>query len=204
MPPLTSALQDRGQMTSLPPSPAVVVTGAGINGLVAAYYLRRAGCSVTLVERASRVGGACVSELASVNGQSQRYALGASVLGLMPDFIFRETGLADRLETFVPGHAKRVYFPDPKASAWIHRNPNQLERELREKWGERGDVAGFRHDEAKVVAYLQKGYRTATAPDLGRPVTPWGRPSPGSGSPGARPTCSTTISAPSVPRSTWG
>jgi len=166
MPPLTSALQDRGQMTSLPPSPAVVVTGAGINGLVAAYYLRRAGCSVTLVERASRVGGACISELASVNGQSQRYALGASVLGLMPDFIFRETGLADRLETFVPSHAKRVYFPDPKASAWIHRNPNQLERELREKWGERGDVAGFRHDEAKVVAYLQNGYRTATAPDL--------------------------------------
>lgn len=154
-------------LTRLPPSPAVVVTGAGINGLVAAYYLRRAGCSVTLVERASRVGGACVSELASVNGQSQRYALGASVLGLMPDFIFRETGLADRLETFVPSHAKRVYFPDPKASAWIHRDPNHLERELREKWGERGDVAGFRHDEAKVVAYLQKGYRTATAPDLG-------------------------------------
>ena len=75
----------------------------------------------------------------------------------MPDFIFRETGLADRLETFVPNHAKRVYFPDPKASAWIHRDPEQLERELRDKWGERGDVAGFRHDEARVVAFLQEG-----------------------------------------------
>jgi phytoene dehydrogenase-like protein len=85
----------------------------------------------------------------------------------MPDFIWRETGLADRLETFVPNHAKRVYFQDPKASAWIHRDPAQLERELREKWGERGDVAGFRHDEARVVAYLQEGYRTATPPDLG-------------------------------------
>ncbi len=146
--------------------PRVVVIGAGINGLVAAHYLRRAGCSVTLIERADRVGGACVSEVATVNGFSQRYALGASVLGLMPDFIFRDTGLAECLETFVPNHAKRIYFPDPKASAWIHRNPDELERELQDKWGERGEVAGFRHDEARVVAFLQEGYRSATPPTL--------------------------------------
>ncbi|HSB53831.1 MAG TPA: hypothetical protein VLD58_05720, partial [Gemmatimonadales bacterium] len=112
------------------------------------------------------VGGACVSEVAVIDGRSQRYALGASVLGLMQDFIFRETGLAERLETFVPGHAKRVYFPDPKASAWIHRDPIALERELRSKWNERGDVAGFRHDEARVVEFLQEGYRSGTPPDL--------------------------------------
>jgi phytoene dehydrogenase-like protein len=82
--------------------PAVVVIGAGINGLVAAHYLRKAGCRVTLLERAERAGGACISEVASVNGHTQHYALGASVLGLMPDFIFRETGLAERLETYVP------------------------------------------------------------------------------------------------------
>jgi phytoene dehydrogenase-like protein len=151
----------------MPLSARTVVVGAGINGLVAAHYLRRAGCAVTLIERAGRVGGACVSEVATVNGQAQCYALGASVLGLMPDFIFRETGLAGRLRTFVPEHPKRVYFPDAKASAWIHRDPNALERELRKKWGERGDVAGFRRDEARVVAYLQEGYRTATPPDLG-------------------------------------
>lgn len=146
--------------------PAIVVVGAGINGLVAAHYLRRAGASVTLIERADRVGGACVYDTATVDGHAQRYALGASVLGLMPDFIFQETGLADRLETFVPSHAKRVYFPDPKASAWIHRDPAALEQELRQKWGERGDVAGFRHDEARVVLWLQDGYRTATPPTL--------------------------------------
>ena len=144
----------------------VVVIGAGINGLVAAHYLRRAGCSVTLIERADRVGGACVSELATVNGRSQRYALGASVLGLMPDFIFRETGLADRLETFVPSQAKRVYFPDSKAAAWIYREPAELKRELETRWGEQGDVAGFRRDEGRVVAYLQEGFRTATPPTL--------------------------------------
>jgi phytoene dehydrogenase-like protein len=148
------------------PSQRVVIVGAGINGLVAAHYLRRAGYSVTLLERADRVGGACVSEIATVNGQSQRYALGASVLGLMPDFIFRETGLADRLRAFVPVHAKRVYFPDPKATAWIPRDPVELEQELNAVWGERGDVAGFRHDEARVVAYLQEGYRAAAPPNL--------------------------------------
>ena len=147
-------------------TPTVVVIGAGINGLVAAHYLQRAGCAVTLIERAERVGGACVSEVATVNGHSQRYALGASVLGLMPDFIFRETGLAERLETFVPDCAKRVYFPDPGAAALIHRDPLALEHELRTRWGEQGDVAGFRHDEARVVAYLQEGYRAGTPPDL--------------------------------------
>src|SRR4029453_4602126 len=85
-----------------PLSERVIVIGAGINGLVAANYLRRAGFAVTMIERSERVGGACVSEVATVNGQSQRYALGASVLGLMQDFVFRETGLADRLWQVVP------------------------------------------------------------------------------------------------------
>ena len=144
----------------------VVVIGAGINGLVAANYLRRAGFAVTMIERSDRVGGACISEVATVNGQSQRYALGASVLGLMQDFVFRETGLADRLETYVPDQPKRVYFPDASASAWIYRDPAELQRELANKWGERGDSQAFRADEARVVAYLQDGYRRAAPPSL--------------------------------------
>ena len=101
----------------------VVVVGAGINGLVAANYLRRAGFAVTMIERSERVGGACVSEVATVNGQSQRYALGASVLGLMQDFVFRDTGLGRRVQTLVPDQPKRVYFPDDSTSAWIYRDP---------------------------------------------------------------------------------
>jgi phytoene dehydrogenase-like protein len=147
-------------------SERVIVIGAGINGLVAANYLRRAGFAVKMIERAERVGGACVSEVATVNGRSQRYALGASVLGLMQDFVFRETGLAGHLETYVPDQAKRIYFPDDAASAWIYRDPARLQRELAHKWGERGDVAGFRADEARVVAYLQDGYRRAVPPSL--------------------------------------
>jgi phytoene dehydrogenase-like protein len=147
-------------------STRVVIVGAGINGLVAANYLRRAGFAVTMLERAPRVGGACVSELATVDGLSQRYALGASVLGLMQDFVFRETGLADRLQTYVPDQPKRVYFPDDNRSAWIYRDAAQLRGELAARWGERGDVEGFRADEARVVRYLQDGYRRAVPPAL--------------------------------------
>ncbi len=144
----------------------IVIVGAGINGLIAANYLRRAGFGVTLIERAERVGGACISEVATVEGHSHKYALGASVLGLMQDFIFQETGLADRLQTYVPALAKRVHFPDASTSAWIYRDPAQLQRELADKWGERGDAEGFRADEARVVAYLQDGYRAAVPPSL--------------------------------------
>jgi phytoene dehydrogenase-like protein len=34
--------------------PNILIVGAGINGLVAANYLQRAGCNVTMIERAER------------------------------------------------------------------------------------------------------------------------------------------------------
>ena len=112
------------------------------------------------------MGGACVSETAVVNGVEQPYALGASVLGLMPDFVFRETGLSDHLKTFVPTHPKLVHFGAEEDPAWIYRDPKELDRELAAKWGERGAVEAFRNDEARVVSYLQQGYRSATPPSL--------------------------------------
>ena len=48
--------------------PTIAIVGAGINGLVAANYLQRAGCNVTLIERADKVGGACISATANVDG----------------------------------------------------------------------------------------------------------------------------------------
>ena len=144
----------------------IAVVGAGINGLVAANYLRRAGCEVTVIERAGRAGGACVSATAEIGGARQDYALGASVLGLMQDFVFEETGLAARLQTFVPEHPKLIHFPGGGEPTWIYRDPSQLDRELARKWGERGQVEAFREDEGKVVDFLVQGYREARPPTL--------------------------------------
>lgn len=146
--------------------PDILIVGAGINGLVAANYLQRSGCNVTMIERAHRVGGACVSEVAEVHGVSQQYALGASVLGLMQDFIFEETGLSKRLQAFVPEHPKLVFFPGDTEPAWIFRDPAELDRELAHKWGEKGDVEAFRADEARVVSFLQDGYVNAMPPSI--------------------------------------
>jgi phytoene dehydrogenase-like protein len=146
--------------------PEILIVGAGVNGLVAANYLQRAGCNVTVVERAARVGGACVSEVATVDGVQQHYALGASVLGLMQDFVFEQTGLSDRLQTFVPEHPKLVFFPGDREPAWIYRHPAELDRELANKWGEHGAVEAFRADEAKVVRFLQEGYADARPPTI--------------------------------------
>ena len=96
----------------------------------------------------------------------QHYALGASVLGLMQDFIFEETGLSKRLQAFVPEHPKFVLFPGDKEPAWIFRDAAALARELASKWGEKGDVETFRVDEARVVSFLQNGYVNAMPPSI--------------------------------------
>ncbi len=153
-------------MLSAMNKPDILIVGAGINGLVAANYLQRAGCRVTMIERAARVGGACVSEIANVDGVQSHYALGASVLGLMQDFVFTDTGLAKRLQTFVPEHPKFVFFPGDSEPAWIYRDPKQLDRELADKWGESGAVDAFRNDEGKVVEFLRQGYVDARPPAL--------------------------------------
>jgi phytoene dehydrogenase-like protein len=56
-------------MTKTPQN--ITVIGAGINGLVAANYLVRAGHQVTLLERNVRVGDACVSETVELEGNPQ-------------------------------------------------------------------------------------------------------------------------------------
>ena len=100
----------------------ITVIGAGINGLIAANYLVRAGHQVTLLERSDRVGGACVSETVEVDGIQQDYPLGATVLGLMQDYIWQETGLADRLQIWAPAHPNLAFFPGTEQPTRIYHD----------------------------------------------------------------------------------
>ena len=70
----------------------ILIVGAGINGLVASNYLRRAGNKVTLIEKKPSTGGACAMESFNHRDTTYHYPSGASVLGLMQDFVFDETG----------------------------------------------------------------------------------------------------------------
>ena len=144
----------------------ISVIGAGINGLVAANYLVRAGHQVTLLERKDRVGGACVSETVEVDGIQQDYPLGATVLGLMQDFVWRETGLADRLQIWAPGHPNLAFFPGTEQPARIYHDTSRLHQEFADKWGERGDLTAFHADKEQVVRFLQAGYRAGQPPSV--------------------------------------
>jgi phytoene dehydrogenase-like protein len=152
----------------------IAVIGAGINGLVAANYLVRAGHEVTLLERSDRVGGACVSETVEVQGIQQDYALGASTLGLMQDFVWRETGLADRMQGWASSHPDLVFFPGIEQPTRIYRDASQAAREFADKWGEQGDLAAFHADEDRVVSFLQAGYRAGQPPSVEETVAELG------------------------------
>lgn len=163
-------------MTDTPQN--ITVIGAGINGLIAANYLQRAGHQVTLLERSERVGGACVSETTTIDGIQQDYALGASTLGLMQDFVWQETGLADRLQVWAPSHPDLVFFPGDEHPTRLYGDAKNATRELANRWGEQGDVAAFFSDEDRVVRFLQSGYRAGRPPrvedavaDLGANLT---------------------------------
>lgn len=151
-------------MTKAPKN--ITVIGAGINGLVAANYLVRAGLKVTLLDRSGRVGGACVSETVEVQGIQQDYALGASTLGLMQDFVWRETGLAGRLQGWAVTHPDLVFFPGMEQPTRIYDDLSLAATEFAGKWGEQGDLAAFRADEHRLVRFLQAGYRAGQPPSV--------------------------------------
>ena len=156
-------------MTKTPQNIAVI--GAGINGLVAANYLARAGLNVTLLEHKDRIGGACVSETAEIDGIQQDYALGATTLGLMQDFVWQETGLADRLQCWTVTHPDLMFLPGIEQPTRVYSDASQATREFADKFGEQGDLAALRADEDRVVRFLQAGYRAGQAPSVDEAVT---------------------------------
>lgn len=148
----------------------ITVVGAGINGLVAANYLARAGHHVTILEQKDWVGGACIAETAEVDGIQAPYPLGASVLGLMQRFVWEETGLADRLQAWAPTDANLTFFPGDVEPARMFHDAASFDKELADKWGEKGDLAAYHRDGDRVVEFLQAGYRNGQPPSVGSTI----------------------------------
>ncbi len=159
-------------MTKTPQN--IIVIGAGINGLVAANYLVRAGHQVTLLERSDQIGGACVSATVEIDGIQQDYPLGATVLGLMQDYVWQETGLADRLQIRAAGKPGLVFFPGSEQPTRTYQESSRLQQEFADQWGERGDLTAFHTDEDRVVRFLQAGYRAGRPPSVEETVAELG------------------------------
>ncbi|OGG43874.1 hypothetical protein A2841_01065 [Candidatus Kaiserbacteria bacterium RIFCSPHIGHO2_01_FULL_48_10] len=146
---------------------SVAIVGAGINGLVAANYLAKAGFVVTILERKDHAGGACTAATCVVDGKTYEYPQGASVFGFMEDFVFNETGLAEQVKIHCPTHPEIVSAPQHNAEpAYIWSDTTKLAEELAQKWGEKGSVVDFLSDMEQVVAFLRQGYKDAVVPTL--------------------------------------
>ena len=142
----------------------VVIVGGGINGLVSANYLIKNGYEVTIIEKNGFTGGACIKDSEIIEGKKIDFAYGATVLGMMPEFIFKETGLSKEIVGFYPKSPKLVYFKDEEVSTRIFQDSIELEKELKNKWGEEGKINDFRNDENKVIKFIQKLYKDAITP----------------------------------------
>ncbi len=144
----------------------IAVIGAGINGLVAANYLRKAGYEVYLLEKKANVGGACTFDAIEKDGKIYEYPSAATVLGFMQDFVFEETGLSSKLEIREPEHPALVWFEEKEQPCFLFDDMEKLKAELKSKWNENGNIEGFYSDFERVRQFLIRGYRQAKVPTV--------------------------------------
>ncbi|HEY2552068.1 MAG TPA: NAD(P)/FAD-dependent oxidoreductase [Streptosporangiaceae bacterium] len=91
-----------------PPFDAIIV-GAGHNGLVAGFYLARAGLRTLILERRGIVGGACVTEEFA---PGFRASTGAYVLSMLREAIWQDMRLEQRGLRVDPAGPTLNLYPD--------------------------------------------------------------------------------------------
>lgn len=104
-----------------------VVVGAGHNGLVAAFYLARAGRRVLVVERREIVGGACVTEEFA---PGYRASTGAYVLSMLRPAIWTDLRLHQRGVVTDDAGPSLNLFPDG-ADLLLDDDPGQAAEAIR-------------------------------------------------------------------------
>jgi phytoene dehydrogenase-like protein len=146
-------------------SAKVVVVGGGMCGLVVANVLTKAGHHVTVLERTPFVGGATRKGIVIVDGRRMEYPLGATLFGHMPRFLFDYLGLDKRVMIGVSPHASEYQFLSDKRPICPF-DPEHGLADMRNAWGETGDIDGFDHDCGKVITFLRSCYQAAVVPTL--------------------------------------
>ena len=99
----------------------IVIVGGGHNGLVAAFYLARAGLEPLVLERRPIVGGACVTEEFA---PGFRASTGAYVLSMLRPAVWRDMRLSQRGVTVSPAGPSLNLMPDG-ASLLLDDDPSE-------------------------------------------------------------------------------
>ena len=102
----------------------IVVIGGGHNGLVAATYLARAGCQVSIIEARSELGGA-VAGKEVFDGVAARLSRFSYLVSLLPNSIIEELGL--RLE--LRSRQVKSYTPVDSSGLLIERQEGRITRD---------------------------------------------------------------------------
>ena len=137
--------------------------GAGHNGLVAAFYLARAGLRTIVLERRDLVGGACVTEEFA---PGFRASPGAYVLSMLRPAVWRDLRLAERGVRVDPAGPALNLFPDG-ASLELHDD-------------RRATAAGIaRHDRRDAGSFLRLERRLGAVARVLMPMFDRPPPAPG-------------------------
>lgn len=139
----------------------IVIVGGGHNGLVAAFYLARAGLRTLVLERREIIGGACVTEEFA---PGYRASPGAYVLSMLRGSVWRDLRLRERgLQVNQSGPSLNLY-PDGQMFT-LHGDGGQAVDAIRPL--SEADARAFPGYEAKLgrIAMSLMPLFDRTAPD---------------------------------------
>jgi phytoene dehydrogenase-like protein len=140
-----------------------LVVGAGHNGLVAAFYLARAGLRTLILERREIVGGCCVTEEFA---PGFRASTGAYVISMLREPVWRDLRLAERGVVVDPAGPSLNLYGDG-AALHIHDDVELTQREIaRISKADARALPGF-ESELGRVAKLISPLIDATPPGVG-------------------------------------
>jgi phytoene dehydrogenase-like protein len=141
-----------------------VIVGGGHNGLVAAFYLARAGLRPLVLERRPVVGGACVTEEFA---PGFRASTGAYVISMLRDAVWSDMRLPARGITIDPAGPSLYAFPDGERLL-IGDDLEAAQREVRRFSAADADaLPRFESDLARLAALIAPLMDT-TPPDPAR------------------------------------